>query len=114
MEHDVVTDAIRDHLNTLSQTELIAAEHRAQIRVANAGQGVMRIKERVDAGILPQSSLDAARDEDESARFSLGLVHEAQQIELGLRQAAEAGALAIECPGCEDSRATGPLCEDCR
>jgi hypothetical protein len=59
----------------ISTPEYIRCEHVAQIRVANAGRGVMHIKELVDARILPQASLDAAQAEVEAAREALGMVH---------------------------------------
>jgi hypothetical protein len=59
----------------ISTPEYIRCEHVAQIRVSNAGRGVMHIKELVDARILPQASLDAAEAEVEAAREALGMVH---------------------------------------
>ncbi|MFF0821180.1 hypothetical protein ACFYUR_12415 [Micromonospora haikouensis] len=110
---DPIAEAIRTHLATLTGKELLAAEHRAQIRVANANRGVMDTKRRVDTGIHPQSSLDAARDEVEAARLVLGLVHERQQLDLHLAREAEAAFLAGECRYCGPEGATGPDCGTC-
>lgn len=73
----------------------------------------MNTKRRVDTGIYPQSSLDAAGDEMEAARLVLGLVHERQQLNLHLAREAEAAFLAEECPFCGPEGATGPGCGDC-
>jgi hypothetical protein len=80
-----ITRAIRDHLSTLTQDELLTVEHRAQIRLANASQGVTRIAALVRLRTLPQSSWQAAEVEWEAAVDSLRLVHEAQATELARR-----------------------------
>lgn len=110
---DVIAEALRAHLTILDQSELIAAEHRAQIRIANAGRGVMEIKRLVDLGSLPQSSLDAAEDELEAARRVCGLVHEQQQINVVADQVEEARYLAAECAACGPEGSTGPVCDEC-
>ncbi|MEV0214239.1 hypothetical protein [Micromonospora sp. NPDC050695] len=110
---DPIAEALRAYLDTLPSSDLRIAEHRAQIRVGNAGRGIDHIKRLVDLGTLPQSSYDAAGDELEAARLFLGLVHEAQQVALRRDQEAEAAALAMECSGCESAQATGPLCDEC-
>ncbi|MEU3452105.1 hypothetical protein ABZ671_00480 [Micromonospora sp. NPDC006766] len=110
---DPIAEAIRAHLDTLTGAELRVAEHRAQIRTGNAGRCAMDIKRLVDLGTLTQSSLDAAGDELEAARLVLGLVHEAQQIDLQRQREAEAAALAEECRDCGPEGATGPVCDDC-
>ena len=71
-------DEDEDDLPYCSTADYIHAEHVAQIRVANAGQGVDRVAERVRNGILPKQSLVAANRELEAARHVLGLVHATQ------------------------------------
>lgn len=107
---ETITNAIREHLATLSQRELLAAEHRAQIRLANANQGATRIGGLVRVGTLPQSSLDAANDERETAIHGVGLVHEAQSAEVR-RQEAEAAAEAAEQVDLCDSPSTHDGCD---
>ncbi|MBM0235905.1 hypothetical protein JNW88_00185 [Micromonospora sp. ATA32] len=85
---DPIATALRAHLATLSDADLRVAEHRAQIRIANAGRGLDRIKRLVDLGTLLQSSYLAAQDELEAARLFCGLVHETQQINLANREPA--------------------------
>lgn len=83
---DLIASAVRAHLTTLSDADLRAAEHRAQIRIANASRGAVHTKRLVDLGTLPQSSYLAAQDEVEAARLFCGLVHETQQINLANRE----------------------------
>ncbi|MFJ1539357.1 hypothetical protein ACIODS_12510 [Micromonospora chalcea] len=111
---DSITEALRLYLDKLTAEDLRLAEHRAQIRLANAEQGSLRTRQRVESGIYGQVSLDAANDEIEAARAFLGLVHEAQSVEVRRQQEAEVAWLATACPGCESSDATGPLCDECK
>lgn len=78
---DPIVAGLRIYLDGLTTSELLAAEHRAGTRRANAGRGVDHTRRLVDLGTLPQSSLDAAKDELEAACLFLGLVHDAQSID---------------------------------
>lgn len=60
----------------VSTAAYIAAEHRAQIRLANAGRGLAEISRLVDLGTLPEESRTAARDEYETAAALLGAIHQ--------------------------------------
>jgi hypothetical protein len=51
------------------------AAHTAQVRLANAGEGLGRIGKRVRNGVLPHESLEAAQREYAAAQRVLGLVH---------------------------------------
>jgi hypothetical protein len=83
---DLIAVALRAYLATLSDADLRVAEHRAQVRIANAGRGLDHTKRLIDLGTYGQSSYEAARDELEAARLFCGLVHEAQQISIANRE----------------------------
>jgi hypothetical protein len=51
------------------------AEHRAQVRSANAGQGLMEMDRLVKLGTMLQASLDASRDEHDAARRAVAAIH---------------------------------------
>lgn len=99
-----IAEAVHTYLATLSAADLLVAEHRAQIRIANAGQGVMRIQRLVNLGTLPHASLEAARDELEAARMFCRLVHNAEQAEVQRQWAAGCGECDPDCygPPCAD------------
>jgi hypothetical protein len=58
-----------------SSPAYLAAEHRAQVRAANAGRGLDEMVRLVELGTMLRSSLDAARDEYDAARRAVGCVH---------------------------------------
>lgn len=60
---------------TVSTPAYLAAEHRAQVRLANAGRGLDRMVRLVRQGTLPMASMDAARFEHTEAQWALAAVH---------------------------------------
>lgn len=74
--YDGIEDEEDQALAPASTAAYIAAEHRAGIRLANAGRGLAEIARLVDLGTLPEESRTAARDEYETAAALLGAIHQ--------------------------------------
>lgn len=75
LEEALLAAGVPDGRSRPSSPEYVRAEHVAQIRVANAGRGMVETARLMKQGSLSALSLDAARAELEAARDALGAIH---------------------------------------